>query len=104
MPRDDPHTRLLWGFDEYFLGYKDRSIVANTEDHGQLFTMNGIFFPLILQDGKVIGSWKREYKKDRVIIRPEILSWHMIDMKELEKECERYTKFSGYREFEIQYS
>ena len=102
MPRDDPHTRLLWGFDEYFLGYKDRSLVAERESQNKLFTTNGIFFPLILQNGGVIGSWKHEYKKDRVIIRPETLAWHTIDMKELEKECERYAKFSGYTRWSIE--
>lgn len=46
--------RFIGGFDEYFLGYKDRSIVADVEHHSRLFTSNGIFFPLILQDGRVI--------------------------------------------------
>lgn len=40
--------RLLGGFDEYFLGYKDRSPVADIEHHGKLFTTNGIFFPLVV--------------------------------------------------------
>ena len=41
--------RLLSGFDEYFLGYKDRSRVADTSHHKNLFSTNGIFFPLILE-------------------------------------------------------
>jgi hypothetical protein len=51
--------RLLGGFDEYFIGYKDRSPVADTQHHGKLFTQNGIFFPLLLLDGTVVGTWKR---------------------------------------------
>jgi hypothetical protein len=55
------------------LGYKDRSIVADIEHYGKLLTTNGIFFPLILQDGKVVGTWKRAWKKDTVVFTIEIL-------------------------------
>lgn len=51
-------TYLLAGFEEYLLGYKDRSAVIAPE-----FTAapnkNGIFFPIIVVDGQVVGTWKR---------------------------------------------
>ena len=65
-PRKNVH--LLGGFDEYFLGYKDRSIVADVIHHGQLFTTNGIFFPLIMLDGRIVGTRKRTWKKNSVTI------------------------------------
>ena len=93
--------KLIGWFDEYFLGYKDRSIVADVEHHSRLFTSNGIFFPLIIQDGRAIGSWKREFKKEKIFFTLDVLPWYSCDMDTLKKECERYTKFSGYQEFEI---
>ncbi len=96
------HTlRLIGGFDEYFLGYRDRSIVADIEHHSQLFTTNGIFFPLILQDGRVIGSWKREFRKDTIHFKVNILPWFTCNQKELNAECERYAKFWGYGKYEF---
>ncbi len=96
------HTlRLIGGFDEYFLGYRDRSIVADIEHHSQLFTTNGIFFPLIPQDGRVIGSWKREFRKDTIHFKVNILPWFTCNQKELNAECERYAKFWGYEKYSI---
>lgn len=93
--------RLLGGFDEYFLGYKDRSPVADVEHHGKLFTSNGIFFPLVMKGGKIVGSWKRTFKKDRVVIFPEILPGFSVASEELEKEARRYAGFYGLPDFEI---
>lgn len=97
----DGSTRLIWGFDEYFLGYKDRSPIADIAHHGKLFTSNGIFFPIILEWWRAIGSWKREFKKDKVIFKIEILPWYEVDTKSLEQECERYARFSGYEKYDI---
>lgn len=93
--------RLLGGFDEYFLGYKDRSPVADVEHHGKLFTSNGIFFPLVMKGGKIVGSWKRTFKKDWVVICPEILPGFLVASEELEKEARRYADFYGLPDFEI---
>lgn len=93
--------RLLGGFDEYFLGYKDRTPVADLEHHGKLFTVNGIFFPLIVQDGRVIGSWKRIFKKDTVIFTSEVLTWYKVNSEEMKKQCARYAKFFWYEKYKI---
>lgn len=53
LPDKSDEIRLLGGVDEYFLGYKDRSPVADVEHHGKLFTVNGIFFPLVMKGGKL---------------------------------------------------
>jgi len=51
---------LLAGFDEFLLGYKDRSAVIATGSAPAY--VNGIFFPIIVIDGEVIGLWKRTIK------------------------------------------
>lgn len=77
MDRDAPRhveddgaaVHLLPGFDEYLLGYRDRSAVLATE-HAPMIVPggNGVFLPTIVVDGQVAGTWKRKLKKDAVEI------------------------------------
>jgi hypothetical protein len=66
---DAPTTYLLPGFDEYLLGYKDRTAVLEAV-HAQKVTPgnNGVFNPIIVIEGCVVGTWKRIFKKDTVVI------------------------------------
>ncbi|MEO8609699.1 MAG: winged helix DNA-binding domain-containing protein [Chloroflexota bacterium] len=63
---------LLPGFDEYLLGYGDRSAVLAAE-HAQKIVPgnNGMFMPTIVSRGRVIGLWKRTFKKGSAIISTE---------------------------------
>jgi hypothetical protein len=60
---------LLPGFDEYVLGYKDRSAVL-TAEHAQKIVpgKNGMFFPTVVIDGQIVGVWKRKFKRTGVDI------------------------------------
>ncbi len=49
---------LLPGFDEWVLGYQDRSLVGSREALAQLATVNGIFRPAVLVDGRIVGTWR----------------------------------------------
>lgn len=61
---------LLPGFDEYMLGFKDRSLMLPDEHKQRIVPgSNGVFMPTIVADGRVIGTWKREVKKGRVDVR-----------------------------------
>jgi Winged helix DNA-binding domain len=53
-------TRLLPGFDEYLLGYTDRTVALADEHSPLVFPgRNGMFLPTIVVDGAVAGVWKR---------------------------------------------
>lgn len=100
MPTQQSNThqhevKLLGWFDEYFLWYKDRSIVADTAHYEKMFTKNGIFFPLIIVDGRVVGVWKRTRKKDTCIFDIQTLPGQKIDQKQLYKATEEYAHFWG---------
>jgi Winged helix DNA-binding domain len=64
---DLPTACLLPPFDEYTVAYKDRSAVHDPA-HGGLMSSNGIFYPLIVLEGQVAGTWKRTLKKGSVVI------------------------------------
>lgn len=60
---------LLPGFDEYMLGYGDRSLIVE-DDHHRLVVpgSNGMFMPTIIINGRVSGIWKRTIKRKEVVI------------------------------------
>ncbi len=59
-PVRTPRVQLLPGFDEYLLGYRDRSAMLGPE-HAQRIVPgnNGMFLPMIVLDGRVAGRWRR---------------------------------------------
>ena len=56
---------LLPTYDEYLIAYKDRSAAL---DGKQAIPGNIVFSSAIVIDGRVVGSWKRTFKKEAVII------------------------------------
>lgn len=68
---DEPRQRmyLLPAFDEYLLGYQDRSAVLD-EEHAQKVVPgnNGVFQPIIVRDGAVVGTWRHKITKKMVDI------------------------------------
>jgi hypothetical protein len=77
MPRNTPTLRgvpntvhLLPGFDEYLLGYKDRGASLDPLDARKISpSQNGMFFPVIVIDGRVAGTWKRAIGKKKVTVK-----------------------------------
>jgi hypothetical protein len=72
----DVAVHLLPAFDEYLVGYSDRSAMLGNEDTQRVlrsgkiqFTNgNGIFLPVIVADGEVVGTWKRRDEKAKVVV------------------------------------
>ncbi|MEH1016595.1 winged helix DNA-binding domain-containing protein [Micromonospora sp. CPCC 206060] len=66
-PVDD--LRALPGFDEYLLGFKDRSLMLDPA-HKQAIIPggNGIFQSTIVRDGRVVGTWKRTIGTSRITV------------------------------------
>ncbi|OIN58703.1 winged helix DNA-binding domain-containing protein [Arsenicibacter rosenii] len=58
----DQHIHFLPAFDEFMVSYTDRSASINPVHVRQAMTGNGIFWPIIVVDGQVIGVWKRAVK------------------------------------------
>lgn len=61
-PRPDADTRLpvriLAAFDNLLLSHADRSRVISADSRSKLFTPNGIFPPVVLLQGQVVGQVK----------------------------------------------
>jgi hypothetical protein len=64
------YTYILPAFDEFLISYADRTAAIVNELQNRAFTNNGIFKPVIIEKGQVIGTWKRTITKEKVIIEP----------------------------------
>jgi len=65
---------LLPAFDEYIICYADRTASLPQKDFHKAVSSNGIFRPVIVVNGRVIGIWKKGIKKDKVIVEPNFFS------------------------------
>lgn len=64
-----PTVYFLPGFDEYLLGYRDRSAVLDPAHANKIAPGgNGMFNPTIVIDGQVVGTWKRTLRKKSAMI------------------------------------
>lgn len=63
-------VHVLPGFDEFLLGFKDRSLMLDDAHKQRIIPGgNGVFQPTMVRDGQVVGTWRRALKKGRVEIQ-----------------------------------
>ncbi|GER86954.1 hypothetical protein KDW_11160 [Dictyobacter vulcani] len=87
---------LLPGFDEYLLGYKDRSAVLAAEHTFKIVPgNNGVFMPTMVASGQVTGIWKRTLKKNAIEIQlqPFIQSGDAETETNVSEAARRYSAF-----------
>lgn len=66
---------LLSNYDEYLVGYKDRSASFNMPNIHDLDPRgNFLFSHAIVIDDQIVGTWKRTFKKSEVVITPKFLA------------------------------
>jgi hypothetical protein len=64
-----PGVHLLPSFDEYLVGYRDRSAATTKESMGLVNPgANGIFHAVVVVDGLVRGTWRRAFDKGHVVV------------------------------------
>ena len=67
-PRMDQWMALP-GFDEYLLGFKDRSLMVDAAGMEAVIPgKNGVFRSTIVRDGRVVGTWKRAMSAKSVTV------------------------------------
>ena len=87
-----PDVRLLPVYDEYLVGYKERSAALDPA-HDEA-TGHGIFSPIIVLDGRIVGTWGRTQKKDSVVITTQLFKKLSGAEKDaLAEAADRYGRF-----------
>jgi len=85
---------LLPAYDEFIISYKNRSAILNAEEHKKAVSVNGLFRPVIVIEGKVKGLWKRTVKKDKVIIETDLFEKLTVtEAKNLEAASASFEQF-----------
>jgi len=93
-----PQLLVLPGFDEYLLGYKDRSLMLAPE-HFQAVVPggNGVFQSTVVRAGRVVATWRRTTRRDRVTVDVGLLDGvpERPDQADLERAFAPYATFVG---------
>ncbi|MEV6306646.1 winged helix DNA-binding domain-containing protein [Actinoplanes sp. NPDC051861] len=84
----------LPGFDEYLLGYKDRSMMATPEQLAKIVPGgNGVFQSTLVRDGRVMATWKRAIGKKAVTVT--VLPLADFDLADARPALENYAAYLG---------
>ncbi len=72
-PTHSQKVYLLPAYDEFLLGYQDRKAVLAGEYAQQVVPgNNGVFQPIVVIDGQVVGTWKHTIKQKTHLITPHL--------------------------------
>jgi hypothetical protein len=94
---DQDDILALPGFDEYLLGFKDRSLMVAAEHLPAIIPGgNGVFQATIVRGGRVIGTWKRTLTKTKtaVTVQP-LIRLNAGERTRIEDALKPYAHFTG---------
>ncbi|HEY4197002.1 MAG TPA: winged helix DNA-binding domain-containing protein, partial [Mucilaginibacter sp.] len=107
-PRQDvskskiPSAFLLPNYDEYIVSYKDRSAAIAASDIDKADPRGTIFNHTILVNGRIVGTWKRSFRKDTVDLDiSPFAPLSKSDHAAIISAAKRYTKFLGLKDFKL---
>ena len=67
--RRAPTAYLLPNYDEYFIGFRDRSAIGQrVRDTSTVTGGNALIPHVIVVDGELVGIWRRTLEKERVVV------------------------------------
>lgn len=66
---DGPSVKILPQYDDYLLGYQDRGASIDETTKKLLQPKYGRFNQVIIVNGRVTGTWKREIKENKVFFK-----------------------------------
>lgn len=75
-PLANNQLHLLPSYDEYLISYKERATVMDPIHHPKAFNNWGIFYPVILYNGRVVGNWKKSTSKGGIKIETTFFERH----------------------------
>lgn len=92
-----PTVHLLPNYDEYIIGYRDRSAAFDADDTKMKNPRDDIVFNhTILIDGRVSGTWKRSFSKGMILLEAKPFAhFSTAEESSLEKAIQRYGEFQG---------
>ena len=90
-------AHLLPNYDEYFIGFKDRSAIGQRLGHSALVTGgSALIGNVVAIDGQLVGGWRRSFEKGKTVLRFDL----MVQLKRkehasLKRAIERFAEYTG---------
>ncbi|GAB3265539.1 winged helix DNA-binding domain-containing protein [Larkinella harenae] len=97
LARETTTVFLLPVYDEYLVAYKNRSAPLSGLSPTQVAKAgNGIFSPVIVADGRVVGTWNRKKTKHSFLVETNLfVSLNSAQQEALLAAMDRYQAFWG---------
>jgi winged helix DNA-binding protein len=97
LPRPKTSAHLLPNYDEFFIGYRDRSAIGMRLESVKAVTGWSALIPnVIVMDGQLVGGWRRRPAGDAVRLDLDLMtSLSPSEQQRLKNEVRRYEAFAG---------
>lgn len=92
-PQESVH--LLPAFDEFMVSYKERGASLDVAHTAHTITANGIFKPIVVINGRVMGVWSRTEKRTSVLIEHQLLTDVSKSAQGIANAAARFGRFLG---------
>jgi hypothetical protein len=92
-----PTAYLLPNYDEYFIGFRDRSAIGEVAGQVGIKAKDPAFLAhIIILDGQIIGGWKRTINKETVSIELNLITkLTSVEQRAVVDAANRYGTFLG---------
>lgn len=94
-----PTVHLLPNYDEYFIGFKDRSAIGEAVRQSNLAeNPTALNAHIIIIDGQIVGGWRRTIKKHAVVVELNLITnLTKVEKRAIVGAAVRYGKFLDLR-------
>ena len=89
-------AQLLPNYDEYFIGFRDRSSIGDRAGIAAVTGGNALINHIVTVEGQIVGGWKRVQRGDSVVIDLKLLDrLSRAERAQVEVARGRFEKFAG---------
>ena len=97
LPAPVSRAYLLPAFDEFLVGYADRSASLDVASTREVNNGGGILKPTMVAGGRVVGTWMRRFARRQVVFEPSpFASLGKAKARAIGLAFRRYAEFVGY--------
>ena len=90
-------VHLLPNYDEYFIGFKDRSAIGQRLGHSALVTGgNALISHVVAIGGQLVGGWRRASEKEKTVLRFKLMvKLNRKEHSSLKRAVKRFASYAG---------
>lgn len=90
-------THLLPNYDEYFIGFRDRSAIGQRLGHHALVTGgNALIAHVVAIGGQLVGGWRRASEKEKTVLSFKLLvKLKGAEFASLKRAVKRFAEYTG---------